>query len=143
MAKVGLAKVGISLCHRVQGDSVAKAPTLLCVVAGVVGVVTSCVPCARVPRVSRDVTTTGGSSCPNENTHRSNSPTSHCQHLVSWREGRRGEVTPSRRVPNLFPRCSAKQRVFLSSVSGHVTMGHYRPVLRYVPGKHGSAAGSD
>ena len=46
------------VCHRVQGDSVAKRQPSLCVVVGVLGVVTSCVPCARVPRVSRDVLTT-------------------------------------------------------------------------------------
>ena len=43
-----------------------KAPTLLCVVVGVVGVVTSC---ARVPRVSRDVITSGCSSCATEITY--------------------------------------------------------------------------
>ena len=49
------------LCHRIQGDSVAKRqPFFVCV--GVVGVVTSC-----VPRVSRDVMTTGCSSCPTGN----------------------------------------------------------------------------
>ena len=45
------------VCHRVQGDSV------FCVL---VGVVTSCVLCARVSRVSRDVITTGCSSCATE-----------------------------------------------------------------------------
>ena len=44
------------VCHRVQGDSVAKRQHLLCVV----GVVTSCVPCARA-RTSR--------SCATENTY--------------------------------------------------------------------------
>ena len=36
---------------------------------GVVGVVTSCVPCARVPRVARDVIPIGCSSCATENTY--------------------------------------------------------------------------
>ena len=39
------------VCHKVQGDSVAKRQPSLCAVVGVLGVVTSCVPCARVPRV--------------------------------------------------------------------------------------------
>ena len=43
------------MCHRIQGDSVAKRQPLLCVV-GVVGVVTSCVPCAR-GRISRSCAT--------------------------------------------------------------------------------------
>ena len=46
-----------------------KAPTLLGVVVGVLGVVTSGVHCARVPRVSRDVTTTVCGSCATEITH--------------------------------------------------------------------------
>ena len=51
------------MCHRVQGDSVAKRQPQLRVFVGVVGVVTSGVPCARVRgRTSR--------SCATENTHR-------------------------------------------------------------------------
>ena len=38
-------------------------------VVGVLGVVTSCVLCARVSRVLRDVKTTGRLSCATENTH--------------------------------------------------------------------------
>ena len=57
------------MCHGVHGDSVTKRLSLLCVAVGVLGVVTSCVPCARVPRVSRDVLTTGCSSCATENTY--------------------------------------------------------------------------
>ena len=53
-----------------QGDSVAKRQPFLSVVVGVVGIVTSCVPCARVPRVSRDVITTFCSSCATENTYK-------------------------------------------------------------------------
>ena len=52
------------VCHRVQGDSVAKRQPFL-----VLGVVTSCVHCARIPRVSRDGITTGFSSCAAENTY--------------------------------------------------------------------------
>ena len=48
--------------HRCATESSDKAPTLLGVVVGVLGVVTSCVPCARVPRVE-DVLKTGLSSC--------------------------------------------------------------------------------
>ena len=39
-------------------------------VVGVLGIVTSCVPCTRVPRVSRDVITAGGSSGATENTYK-------------------------------------------------------------------------
>ena len=54
------------------GRPCGKAPTLLGVVVGVLGVVTSCVPCARVPPVSRDVLTTGCGSCATENTYTGN-----------------------------------------------------------------------
>ena len=52
-------------CPRVQDDPVTKSQPL-CVF---VGVVASCVLCARVPRVLRDVLTTGCISCATENTY--------------------------------------------------------------------------
>ena len=52
-------------CRRVQDGPVTKSQPL-CVL---VGVVTSCVLCARVPRVLRDVLTTGCISCATENTY--------------------------------------------------------------------------
>ena len=53
-------------CHRVQDDPGDKEPTLVC--AGF-GVVASCVLCARVPRVLKDMLTTGCISCATENTY--------------------------------------------------------------------------
>ena len=55
------------------------------------------------------------------------------------------EVTPWRREPNFFSRCSAKSRVFFPQhgSSDHVTTGHFRQVLRCVPCNHVSAAESD
>ena len=50
------------VCHRVQGDSVAKRQPFLVWMS-------SCVHCARFPRVSRDVITAGCSLCANENTY--------------------------------------------------------------------------
>ena len=58
------------VCHRVQGDSEAKRQPLLCVVVGVLGVVTSCVLCARVPRGPKDVITNICCSCATENTYK-------------------------------------------------------------------------
>ena len=56
------------VCPRVQDDPGAKKPTLLGVVVVVLGVVTSCVLCARVSRVLSDMFTTGCISCAPENT---------------------------------------------------------------------------
>ena len=58
------------MCHRVQGDSVTKRQPLLCVV----GVVTSCMPCARV-RTPR--------SCAPENTCTNNQSTAKKSHCVN------------------------------------------------------------
>ena len=57
------------VCPKVQDDLEAKSqpPTLLGVDVGVLGGVTSCILCARISRVLRDVKTTGRISCATEN----------------------------------------------------------------------------
>ena len=57
------------VCPRVQDDPEAKSQPFLLWLLVVLGVVTSCVLCARVSRVLRDVLTTGCISCATENTY--------------------------------------------------------------------------
>ena len=53
-------------------------------VVGVLGVVTSCVLCARVSRVLRDVLTTGCISCATENTYTPALSRHHSQSFVPF-----------------------------------------------------------
>ena len=57
------------VCPRVQDDPEAKSQPFLVWLLLCFGVVTSCVLCARVSRVLRDVLTTGCISCATENTY--------------------------------------------------------------------------
>ena len=57
------------MCPRVQDDPEAKSQPFLVWFVSVLGVVTSCVLCAGVSRVLRDVKTTGRISCATENTY--------------------------------------------------------------------------